>query len=94
MILVINGTPHLLNGQPFTGQVLDQALGDRFVILNVVPPCFKFIQIRGADPFLDQGPEVWKLSSDKMTSDGTEHMPPTVECTEFGYTPHIAFTCA
>src|SRR6266702_946161 len=58
-ILAENGGPHLLDRDPFPGQVLGQALGNRFIVLNIFPPRVKFVLIGHADPFLDQDPKCY-----------------------------------
>ena len=49
------------------------------IILNVFPPCVKFVLIGGADPFLDQDPEIREFSNDEMAPDSAEHVPPAIE---------------
>ena len=78
-ILTEDAGPHLLARNPFSGQVLGQALGNSVIILNIFPPRIKFILVIGADPFLDQGPEIWKFRDNKVRSDCTEHVPPAIE---------------
>jgi hypothetical protein len=84
VILAEDTGPHLLARNPASGQVLGQALGNRAIILNVFPPHIKFILIGGADPFLDQGPEILKFCDNKVGSDCTQHVPPAIEYAQGG----------